>query len=73
MVGLYEANPGSFCHRNLHCLKVGAYLQVPQETRMATIRPPDAHRTVQRHLEAWRHGSRRDAHVADTPPRAVVP
>jgi Tfp pilus assembly protein FimV len=22
LVGLYEANPGSFCHRNLHCLKV---------------------------------------------------
>ena len=73
MVGLYEANPGSFCHRNLHCLKVAAYLEVPQATRVAAIRPPDAHRTVQRHLEAWRHRSRRDAHVADTPPRAVVP
>ena len=73
MVGLYEANPGSFCHRNLHCLKVGAYLEVPLETRVAATTPSDAHRTVQRHLDAWRHQSRRDAHVADTTPREVVP
>ncbi len=73
MVGLYETNPGSFCHRNLHCLKLGTYLQVPQETRVAAIRPLDAHRTVQRHLEAWRHRSRRDAHVTHTTPREVLP
>ncbi|MGH8565756.1 MAG: FimV/HubP family polar landmark protein [Gammaproteobacteria bacterium] len=73
MVGLYEANPGSFCHRNLHCLKVAAYLEVPQATRVAAIRPPDAHRMVQRHLEAWRHRSRRDRQVADVTPREVLP
>lgn len=73
MVGLYEANPGSFCHRNLHCLKVAAYLEVPQATRVAAIRPPDAHRTVQRHLEAWRHRSRRDGQVADATLHGVVP
>jgi FimV-like protein len=39
MVGLFEANPGSFCHRNLHCLKAAAYLEVPQATRVAAIRP----------------------------------
>ena len=71
VVGLYEANPGSFCHRNLHCLKVAAYLEVPQATRVAAIRPPDAHRMVQRHLEAWRHRSRRDGQVADVTPRVV--
>jgi conjugative transfer region protein (TIGR03748 family) len=26
MVGLFKTNPESFCYRNLHCLKVGAYL-----------------------------------------------
>ncbi|MGH6635744.1 MAG: FimV/HubP family polar landmark protein [Gammaproteobacteria bacterium] len=62
MVGLFEANPESFCYQNLNCLKVGAYLDLP--STVATTTPSEARRTLQRHFTAWRQRSRSDA-VAD--------
>ncbi len=69
MVGLFEANPESFCYQNLNCLKVGAYLDLP--STVATTTPSEARRTLQRHFIAWRQRARSDA-VADATRKEVT-
>ncbi len=71
MVGLFEANPGSFCYRNLNCLKAGAYLDLPTADGVATTTPSEARRTLQRHFRAWRQRGRSDA-VADATRKEVI-
>ncbi|MGH8612231.1 MAG: FimV/HubP family polar landmark protein [Gammaproteobacteria bacterium] len=71
MVGFFEANPLSFCYRNLNCLKVGAYLDPPTANGVAATTPSQARRTLQRHFVAWRQRSRSDA-VADATRKEVM-
>jgi len=68
-VGLFEANPESFCHHNLNCLKVGAYLDLP--STVATTTPSEARRTLQSHLTAWRQRGLSDE-VADATRKEVT-
>jgi FimV-like protein len=73
MVGLFETNPESFCYRNLHCLKVGAYLDPPTATRVAATTPSEARRTVQRHFRAWRARNRSTEALARATRKEVIP
>ncbi len=71
MVGLFEANPESFCYQNLNCLKVGAYLDLPTANGVAATTSSEARRILQSHLTAWRQRSRSDG-VADATRKEVV-
>ncbi|MGH8651414.1 MAG: FimV/HubP family polar landmark protein [Gammaproteobacteria bacterium] len=71
MVALFEANSGSFCYRNLNCLKAGAYLDLPTANGVATTTPSDARRVLQSHFRAWRQRGRSDA-VADATRKEVM-
>ncbi len=61
MVDLFEANPESFCYRNLNCLKAGAYLDLSAATDRARTTPWEARRILQDHFSAWRRRGRSDA------------
>ncbi|MGH8614033.1 MAG: FimV/HubP family polar landmark protein [Gammaproteobacteria bacterium] len=71
MAGLFEANPRSFCYRNLNCLKVGAYLDLPTANGVAATTPLEARRTLQRHFTAWRQRGRSNA-VTDATRKEVM-
>ncbi|MGH8471437.1 MAG: FimV/HubP family polar landmark protein [Gammaproteobacteria bacterium] len=73
MVGLFEANPRSFCYRNLNCLKVGAYLDLPAANGIATTTSSEARRILQSHFRAWRQRGRTDALTDATRKEVMTP
>jgi len=71
LVGLFQANPESFCYRNLNCLKAGAYLDLPPAADVAKTTPSQARRILHSHLSAWRQRGPSDA-VADATRKEVT-
>jgi type IV pili sensor histidine kinase/response regulator len=72
MLALFAANPGSFCFRNVNCLRRGTTLTVPPDDDIARQSQRAAKRILHQHYVAWRLRVHRMSRNAVTP-KEVMP